>query len=149
MHDKLIGPFFFLEKAVTRRSYLDMQELYALPQLPPHTILQQGGTLPHFCHHVRSNLDREIAGRWIGISEPIAWPLRSPELTPLTFFGGGGDYVKKIIYQVKINDLQHPKACIRDIVAMVTPNMLQATWNGVEYRLDICRATKGAHTEIY
>jgi hypothetical protein len=27
--------------------------------------------------------------------------------------------------------------------------MLQATWNGVEYRLDICRATKGAHTEIY
>jgi hypothetical protein len=27
--------------------------------------------------------------------------------------------------------------------------MLQATWNEVEYRLDICRANKGAHTEIY
>jgi hypothetical protein len=36
-----------------------------------------------------------------------------------------------------------------DAVAMVTPDMLQATWNKVEYRLDICRATKGAHTEIY
>jgi hypothetical protein len=27
--------------------------------------------------------------------------------------------------------------------------MLQATWNEVEYRLDICRAIKGAHIEIY
>jgi hypothetical protein len=27
--------------------------------------------------------------------------------------------------------------------------MLQGTWNEVEYRLDICRATKGTHTEIY
>jgi hypothetical protein len=27
--------------------------------------------------------------------------------------------------------------------------MLRATWNEVEYRLDICRATKEAHIEIY
>jgi hypothetical protein len=30
MHDKLTGPFFFLEKIVTGRSYLDMLELNAL-----------------------------------------------------------------------------------------------------------------------
>jgi hypothetical protein len=54
-----------------------------------------------------------------------------------------------ILYQVKINELQYLKARIRDAVVMVTPNMLQATWNEVEYRLDICRATKGAHIEIY
>jgi hypothetical protein len=30
----------------------------------------------------------------------------------------------------KINELEHPKACIRDAVATVTPNMLQATRNG-------------------
>jgi hypothetical protein len=85
--------------------------------------------------------------RWIGRSGPIAWPPRSPDLTPVDFFLWG--YVKNIVYQVKINDLQHLKACIRDVVAMVTPNMLQATWNEVEYRLDICRATKGACIEIY
>jgi hypothetical protein len=56
---------------------------------------------------------------------------------------------ENIAYQVKINDLQHLKARIRDAVATVTPNMHQATWNEVEYRLDICRATKGGHTEIY
>jgi hypothetical protein len=56
--------------------------------------------------------------------------------------------VKNIVYQVKI-DLQHLKECIRDAVATVTSNMLQATWNEVEYCLDICYATKGVHIEIY
>jgi hypothetical protein len=50
--------------------------------------------------------------------------------------------VKNIFYQVEIKDLQHLKAHIRDALATVTPNILQATWNEVEYRLDICRATK-------
>jgi hypothetical protein len=58
-------------------------------------------------------------------------------------------YVKNIVYQDKINDLRHLKAHIRDVLAMITPNMLQETWNEVEYRLDIRRATKGARTEIY
>jgi hypothetical protein len=34
--------------------------------------------------------------------------------------------VKNIVYQVKTNDLHHLKARIRDAVATVTPNMLQA-----------------------
>jgi hypothetical protein len=34
-------------------------------------------------------------------------------------------------------------------VATVTPNVLQAMWNEVEYRLDICHATKKTNTEIY
>jgi hypothetical protein len=37
--------------------------------------------------------------------------------------------MKNIVYQVKINDLRHLKALVRDAVATVTPNMLQATWN--------------------
>jgi hypothetical protein len=57
--------------------------------------------------------------------------------------------VKNIVYQVKMNDLEHLKARIMNSVATVTPNMLQATWNEVEYRLDICRVTKGAHSEMY
>jgi hypothetical protein len=27
--------------------------------------------------------------------------------------------------------------------------MLRNTWVEIEYRLDVCRATKGAHVEIY
>jgi hypothetical protein len=57
--------------------------------------------------------------------------------------------VKNIVYQFKIYDLQYLKARIRDAVAKVTPNMVQTTWEEVEYRLDICRATKQAHIKIY
>jgi hypothetical protein len=77
----------------------------------------------------------------------MAWPPKSLDLTPLDFFLWG--YVKNNVYQVKTNNLQHVKARRREAVATVTPNMLQATWNEIEYRLDICRATKGAHIEIY
>jgi hypothetical protein len=61
LDDKLIGPLFFSGKSVTGRSYSDMLELYALPQLPPQTILQQDGAPPYFCHHVTNHLDR-----WLG-----------------------------------------------------------------------------------
>jgi hypothetical protein len=86
-----------------------MLELYVLLQLPPQTILQDGAP-PHFCHHVRNHLDREMAGRQIGRDGPITWPPRSPD-----FFLWG--YVKNTVYKVKINDLQYLKACVRDAVA--------------------------------
>lgn len=147
MHNMVIGPFFFIEKTVVGIAYLDMLEQYALPQLPQHTTFQQDGAPPHFHHLVREHLDREMPGRWIGRGGPTTWPPRSPDLTPLDFFLWG--YVKNMVYQVKINNLQHLKTRIRDAMATVTPNMLQATWTEVEYRLDICRATRGAHIEIY
>jgi hypothetical protein len=142
----LTEPLFFLEKTVMGRLYLDMLELYLLPQIPPQTILQLGGALPHFGHHLRNHLDRQMAGRWITRSGPVAWPPRLPDLTPLDFFLIG--YVKNIVCQVKFNYLQHQKVRTRDDVATVTLNMLQAMWNKVEYRLDICHATKGASIEI-
>jgi hypothetical protein len=84
-----------------------------------------------------------MAGRWIDRGGPIIW---SP--TPSGFFLWV--YVKNTAYLVKINDLEHLKARMRDVMAtvLVTPIMLQAMWNKVKYCLDICRATKGAHTEI-
>jgi hypothetical protein len=53
--------------------------------------------------------------------------------------------VKNIVYQVKINDLQHLKADIGHTVAALTPNMLQAMWNEIKCRLGICHAIKEAH----
>jgi hypothetical protein len=62
-----------------------MLELYALPQLPPQTILQQHGVVPHFCHHVMNNLDREMARRCISRGGPIAWPPKL-QINPTGFF---------------------------------------------------------------
>jgi hypothetical protein len=68
-----------------------------------------------------------MAGTWLGRGGPIAWPPRSPDLTPLNFFWWA--YVRSIVYQAKINDLQHLEARIRDATVTVTPNMIQAKWN--------------------
>jgi len=38
---------------------------------------------------------------------------------------------------------------IIDEVELITPQMLINTWQELEYRLDICRTTKGAHIEVY
>jgi hypothetical protein len=37
---------------------------------------------------------------------------------------------------------------IIEAVELITPHMLVNTWQELEYRLDICRATTGAHTEV-
>jgi hypothetical protein len=95
-----------------------MLELYALPKLPPRIILQQDEAPPHFCHQIRNYLDREMAMRWIGRGGPIAWIPTLPNLSQLDFILWR--YAENIVYQIKINDLQHLKARIRD-VAMVTP----------------------------
>jgi hypothetical protein len=38
---------------------------------------------------------------------------------------------------------------IIEAVELITPHMLVNTWQELEYRLDICRATTGARTEVY
>jgi hypothetical protein len=88
-----------------------------------------------------------MAGRWIGRRGLIAWPPRSPDLTPLDLFLWG--YGKNIVYQVKINHLRRPKTYMRTAGATVTPNVLQANAERIEYHLDICLLTKGAHIDIY
>jgi hypothetical protein len=47
---KLYGPFFFCEKTVTGTSYLDMLQLWLLPQLAADSgdfVFQQDGVPPH------------------------------------------------------------------------------------------------------
>jgi hypothetical protein len=38
---------------------------------------------------------------------------------------------------------------IIEAVELITPHMLINTWQELEYRLDICQATAGAHIEVY
>ena len=44
------------------------------------------GAPPHWGLVVREFLDQTFPNRWIGRDGPIAWPPRSPDLTPLDFF---------------------------------------------------------------
>ena len=78
---------------------------------------------------------------------PIAWPPRSPNITPLDFFSWG--YVKDVVYRTKVKDISDLKERITAAVEAINEEMLKRTWTEIEYRLDILRATNGAHIEIY
>ena len=53
------------------------------------------------------------------------------------------------VYSRKVRDLADLRQRIIEAVEFITPHLLINTWKELEYRLDICRATKGAHIEVY
>jgi hypothetical protein len=77
----------FQEQTINVNTYLDMMQLYAVPQ--PHIILQEDGASSHWGLQVRVCLDRTFPGTWIGRDGPMPWPPRSPDITPLDFFPVG------------------------------------------------------------
>jgi len=37
---------------------------------------------------------------------------------------------------------------MRTAIETITADMLQTVWNGLDYRVDVCKITKGTHTSI-
>ena len=62
----------------------------------------------------------------------LFWPLRSPGATPREFFPSS-------IPELTVR--------IRTAIETITADMLQTVWNELDYRVDVCRITKGAHVE--
>ncbi|GBN33186.1 hypothetical protein AVEN_28468-1 [Araneus ventricosus] len=60
--------------------------------------------------------------RWIGRDAVMAWPPRFPDITPLDFYLW--DYVKQHVYSKRINDINHLKQRITDVIHSVTPEAL-------------------------
>jgi hypothetical protein len=57
-------------------------------------------------------------------------------------------YIKHIVYKTLVTSLNEMMLRIVAAIETVTPQMLENTWRETEYRLDILRATKGAHVEV-
>ncbi|KFM59997.1 hypothetical protein X975_01287, partial [Stegodyphus mimosarum] len=64
-------------------------------------------------------------------------------LTPLDFLLWG--FVKDNVYWRRVSNIGDLKARITTAIASVDADMLAGTCREIEYRLDILRATKGAH----
>ncbi|GBN61748.1 hypothetical protein AVEN_25533-1 [Araneus ventricosus] len=97
---------------------------------------------PHAVQEVERNSPK-INGRGF----PIAWPPRSPDLTPLDYFFWG--YVKHKVYSREIRGAEDFRASINAAIATVTTEIPQRTWLELDYPLDILRATKGDHVEVH
>ena len=57
--------------------------------------------------------------------------------------------MKDRVYQTPVADLADLRRRIVEVIALVTPEMLSRVWQEIEYRLDITRATNGAHAELH
>ena len=70
----------------------------------------------------------------------------SPDATPRDFFLWG--YVKDQVYVPPLPaSIPELKVRIRTATETITADMLQTVWNELDYRVDVCRITKGAHIE--
>ena len=73
-------------------------------------------------------------------------PPRSSDATPCDFFLWG--YVKDQVYVPAVAaSIPELKVRIRTAIETITADMLQTVWNELDYRVDVCRITKGAHIE--
>ena len=74
------------------------------------------------------------------------WPSRSPDAIPCAFFLWG--YVKDQVYVPPLpTSIPELKVRNRTTIETITADMLQTVWNELDYRVDVCRITKGAHIE--
>ena len=65
---------------------------------------QHDGSPAHFSLQVRAHLNRVYREKWIERGGSVAWPARSPELTPLEFFLWG--HVKSVVCINPVNTRQ-------------------------------------------
>jgi len=70
----------------------------------------------------------------------------SPYATPCDLFLWG--YVKDQIYVPPLpSSISEMKVRIRSAIESITADMLQTVWNELDYRVDVCRITKGSHIQ--
>jgi hypothetical protein len=101
---------FFQEQTFNVNTYLDMMQLYAVPQIEHLTATHHFARRWCFTHWGLC-LNRTFPGTWIGRDGPMPWPTRSPDITPLDFFLWG--YVKSNVFRAPVNGLDDLKSRIR------------------------------------
>jgi len=92
-------------------------------------------------------LNERFTDAWIGRGGPIPWPPEAQISLHLIFFLWG--YIKNIVYAEKIRNIQHLQERITSAIETVTRDMIQKTWQEIEFGLNVCRATNGAHIKMY
>jgi hypothetical protein len=135
---KVYVPFFVAEPTVT-----------GMPQLQQDMdrdfIFQQDGAIPHFHREVTSYVNRTVVA-WIGRGGKIAWPPRSPTLTPLDFSVWG--YFQDQFFVPSLPaSLEELQARITEAVATIDADTIRRIWDEIAYRCDICHVTLENHIE--
>jgi hypothetical protein len=118
-----------------------------IPLLVRSQMYFQHGTPAHFSRHVRKYLNASFTNRWLGRGGPIAWPPRSPDLTPLDYYLWG--HMKRLVYEINVNS----RAALRNRVFAAAehiqnhPDNIASAIQSLLKRAENCLAARGRHFE--
>lgn len=105
-------------------------------------MFQQDGAPPHYPRGVTGWLNANLP-RWIGNREPIHWPARSSDLTPLDFFVW--PFVKNLVYQQQSATRQELQGRIINEFGKITLEMIRNVHENVVGRLRRCIEVQWGH----
>lgn len=108
---------------------------------------QQDGAPPHYFGEARDYLGERFQNRWIGRGGPVAWPARSPDLTPLDFFFWGT--MKDLVYASPVESEEDLVGRIVDSAALITemPNVFEDVRRSLHDRCMKCVQVNGGNFE--
>ncbi|GFU62736.1 transposase [Trichonephila clavipes] len=147
----IIGPYFFKNDeshnvTVNGDRYRAMITNFFIPELNNHDVqelwFQQDGATCHTACATIDLLKDTFGDRLISRFEPVNWPPRSCDLTPLDYFLWG--YVKSLVYADKPQTLDHLEDNISCVIADIRPQMLEKVIENWASRLDYIRASRGS-----
>jgi hypothetical protein len=141
--DIIVGPYLLLDRLTAQRyrDFLETVLLVLLEDVPlavrQRLWFQHDGAPACYGEDVRQWLNVTYPGRWIERRRSIAWPPRSPDLTPMDFFLWG--HLKEQVYAV-------PPRTIEDLVVrlqaavttVVDANMLRRVRGNAVRRTAFC-----------
>lgn len=150
----ILDPYFFEDESgstvtIRQDNYSNMIVNHVIPQLKARrqfsrTVFQQDGAPPHTANSTKSILIKEFGmERLIGKGFDFCWPPRSPDLSPPDFWLWG--WLKANVYNPKPTTLEQLKRNIQSAINSIPPEMLQATVNSIESRLQACIDENGRH----
>lgn len=151
--NNLIGPYL-LPSPLTGHAYtIFLREVLPglLEDVPLETRrrmwFQHDGAPAHYFGETRLFLNNQFQNRWIGRGGPVAWPARSPDLTPLDFFLWGT--MKDLVYATPVESEQDLVGRIVDSAGRITemPGVFQSVRRSLADRCRKCVEVHGGHFE--
>lgn len=149
--NKLIGPIIFPTR-LNSENYLnflsnELQVLLEDIDLETRRTMwfQHDGCPAHFGHAVRNWLNQNYPDRWIGRgSNVLAWPARSPDLTPLDFYLWGT--LKDKVYSKPVHSREELLARITTASEEIKNSNINLE-NEIRLRINVCVRNDGSHFE--
>lgn len=143
----LIGPYFF-EENVNSNNFLAFLR-NELPVLLMNVDLdtrarmwvQLDGAPPHNYNPVCAHLNERYRGRWIGPRGPVAWPARSPDLTPPDFYLWV--YLKEVVFAKEPTTRDNMMERIRGACQSIVHDVLLSTIDNFQRRIELCIQQNG------